>query len=311
MSTEPMSLQAPAAVVTTEATSRAARRRGPSGVQGRVWWKHVLGVIALMWALFPIVFLISAALNPAGTLSSAELLPKSASLNNFQTLFNDESRPFATWFRNSLVIAFVGASGQIFIGACAAYAFSRMRFRGRRGGLLSLLLLQMFPALLTFVALYLMFARIGDIVPAFGLDTVLGLSLVYLGGAMGANVWLLKGYFDTVPRELDEAAKVDGASHARIFFTMILRLTMPILVTTFMISFIGLFSEFLLASIFLRDVNSQTVGVGLWSMSKGNEANRLFGQFAAGALLCSIPVVALYLAVQKQIVGGLTTGSVK
>ncbi|GAA5020869.1 ABC transporter permease subunit [Terrabacter aeriphilus] len=311
MSTEPMSLQAPASVVVTEQSSRVARRRGPSGVQGRVWWKHVLGVVALMWALFPIVFLISAALNPAGTLSSAELLPKSASLNNFQTLFNDESRPFATWFRNSLVIAFVGASGQIFIGACAAYAFSRMRFRGRRGGLLSLLLLQMFPALLTFVALYLMFARIGDIVPAFGLDTVLGLSLVYLGGAMGANVWLLKGYFDTVPRELDEAAKVDGASHARIFFTMILRLTMPILVTTFMISFIGLFSEFLLASIFLRDVNSQTVGVGLWSMSKGNEANRLFGQFAAGALLCSIPVVALYLAVQKQIVGGLTTGSVK
>ncbi|MER7071947.1 ABC transporter permease subunit [Terrabacter sp. NPDC000476] len=311
MSTEPMSIQAPAAVVDTEQSARAARRRGPSGVQGRVWWKHVLGVVALMWALFPIVFLISAALNPAGTLSSAELLPKSASLNNFQTLFNDESRPFATWFRNSLVIAFVGAFGQIFIGACAAYAFSRMRFRGRRGGLLSLLLLQMFPALLTFVALYLMFARIGDIVPAFGLDTVLGLSLVYLGGAMGANVWLLKGYFDTVPRELDEAAKVDGASHARIFFTMILRLTMPILVTTFMISFIGLFSEFLLASIFLRDVNSQTVGVGLWSMSKGNEANRLFGQFAAGALLCSIPVVALYLAVQKQIVGGLTTGSVK
>ncbi len=171
-----------------------------------------------------------------------------------------------------MLIAFIGASGQVFIGACAAYAFSRMRFSGRRGGLLALLLLQMFPALLTFVALYLMFATISDLVPAIGLDTVLGLGLVYLGGAMGANVWLLKGYFDTVPRELDEAAKVDGASHARIFFTMILRLTMPILVTTFMISFIGLFSEFLLASIFLRDVDSQTVGVGLYSMSKGNEA---------------------------------------
>jgi arabinogalactan oligomer/maltooligosaccharide transport system permease protein len=298
-------------VTAREAEVTTARRKSPSGVTGRVWWKHVLGVIALMWALFPIVFLISAALNPSGTLSSAELIPNSVSLNNFRTLFNDPSRPFMTWFKNSLAIAFIGALGQIFIGACAAYAFSRMRFRGRRGGLLSLLLLQMFPALLTFVALYLMFARIGDIAPALGLDTVLGLSLVYLGGAMGGNVWLLKGYFDTVPRELDEAAKVDGASHARIFFTMILRLTMPILVTTFMIAFIGLFSEFLLASIFLRDVDSQTVGVGLWSMSKGNERNRLFGQFAAGALFCSVPVVALYLAVQKQIVGGLTTGSVK
>ncbi|MEO7449113.1 MAG: ABC transporter permease subunit [Humibacillus sp.] len=310
MSTEPMSLASPATLVTAEQT-KADTKNAPTSRGGSTWWRHALGVLALIWALFPIVFLISASLNPSGTLNSAELIPKSFSLNNFTQLLNDPARPFLTWFKNSLLIAFIGASGQVFIGACAAYAFSRMRFRGRRGGLLGLLLLQMFPALLTFVALYLIFATVSDIVPALGLDTVLGLGLVYLGGAMGANVWLLKGYFDTVPRELDEAAKVDGASHARIFFTMILRLTMPILVTTFMISFIGLFSEFLLASIFLRDVDSQTVGVGLYSMSKGNEANRLFGQFAAGALLCSIPVVALYLAVQRQLVGGLTTGSVK
>ena len=201
--------------------------------------------------------------------------------------------------------------GQVFIGACAAYAFSRMRFAGRRPGLLALLLLQMFPALLTFVALYLIFAGIGDIVPQLGLDTVLGLALVYLGGAMGGNVWLLKGYFDTIPRELDEAAKVDGASHSRIFFTMILRLAVPILVTVFMVAFIGLFSEFMLASIFLRDVDNQTLAVGLWSMTRGNERNRLFGQFAAGSLLCSIPVVLIYLIAQKQIIGGLTQGSVK
>lgn len=312
MSTEPVSLASPATRITIdESAVTTTARQKPSRAGGSVWWRHALGILALIWALFPIVFLISAALNPAGTLSSAELIPTSFSMGNFDTLFSDEARPFATWFKNSMLIAFVGALGQVFIGACAAYAFSRMRFRGRRGGLLALLLLQMFPALLTFVALYLMFAAIGDLVPQLGLNTVLGLALVYLGGAMGANVWLLKGYFDTVPRELDEAAKVDGASHARIFFTMILRLTLPILVTTFMISFIGLFSEFLLASIFLRDVDSQTVGVGLWSMSKGNERNRLFGQFAAGALLCSIPVVALYLAVQRQLVGGLTTGSVK
>ena len=205
----------------------------------------------------------------------------------------------------------VGSFGSVFIGACAAYAFSRMRFRGRRPGLLALLLLQMFPALLTFVALYITFAQVGDIFPFIGLNSVWALILIYLGGAMGANVWLLKGYFDTVPRELDEAAKVDGASHARIFFTMTLRLVTPILVTVFMLSFVGLFSEFLLASIFLRDVDSQTLGVGLYSMTRGNERNRLFGQFAAGALLASIPVVLLYLSFQRQLVGGLTQGSVK
>ena len=211
MSTEPASLTAPVKGATRASThSSATTAKAPRGLGRSVWWRHALAVVALIWALFPILFLISAAFNPSGTLNSAELIPKSFSLTNFDTLFNDPARPFTTWFKNSMLVAFIGASGQVFIGACAAYAFSRMRFKGRRGGLLSLLLLQMFPALLTFVALYLMFAKISDIVPAFGLNTVLGLGLVYLGGAMGANVWLLKGYFDTVPRELDEAAKVDG-----------------------------------------------------------------------------------------------------
>ncbi|HET7396988.1 MAG TPA: sugar ABC transporter permease [Intrasporangium sp.] len=311
MTAQPTPVSGVAARPVTRVEAVTDTKNAPTSRRSGVWWRHALAILALVWALFPIVFLVSAALNPAGTLSSAELLPTGTSFTNFSQLFNDPSRPYWSWFKNSMLIALVGALGQIFLGACAAYAFSRMRFTGRRAGLLALLLLQMFPALLTFVALYIMFAAIGDIIPALGLNTVLGLALVYLGGAMGANVWLLKGYFDTVPRELDEAAKVDGASHARIFFTMILRLVMPILVTTFMIAFIGLFSEFMLASVFLRDVDSQTLGVGLYSMSKGNEKNRLFGQFAAGSLLCSIPVVLLYLSVQKQLVGGLTTGSVK
>jgi arabinogalactan oligomer / maltooligosaccharide transport system permease protein len=282
-------------------------RRAPS--RG-MWWRHGLAVLALVWALFPIVFIVSAAINPSGTLNTAELLPKNISMANFQDLFSDPVRPYLTWYKNSMIIAGVGSLAAVFIGACAAYAFSRLRFIGRRPGLLALLMLQMFPALLAFVALYAIFSGIGDVLPAIGLDTSAGLILAYLGGAMGANVWLLKGYFDTVPRELDEAAKVDGASHARIFFTMTLRLVMPILVTVFMLSFVGLFSEFLLASIFLRDIDSQTLGVGLYYMQKADR-NRYFGQFCAGAVLASLPVVLLYLGFQKQLVGGLTQGSVK
>jgi arabinogalactan oligomer/maltooligosaccharide transport system permease protein len=275
-----------------------------------MWWRHGLAVLALIWALFPIVFIVSAALNPSGTLNTAELLPKNMSMTNFDALFADTARPYLTWYKNSMIIAGFGSLASVFIGACAAYAFSRMRFTGRRPGLLALLLLQMFPALLAFVALYITFDSIGNVLPAFGLNTSPGLILAYLGGAMGANVWLLKGYFDTVPRELDEAAKVDGASHARIFFTMTLRLVMPILVTVFMLSFVGLFSEFLLASIFLQGVDSQTLGVGLWAMQKSDK-NKYFGQFCAGAILASLPVVLLYLGFQKQLVGGLTQGSVK
>ncbi|BDZ59456.1 arabinogalactan oligomer/maltooligosaccharide transport system permease protein [Barrientosiimonas humi] len=287
-----------------------ADRQPPRG-HGSTWWRHALGILALVWALFPIVFLLSAALNRTGSLSTSSLLPQSFSLNNFSQLFNDPARPYTSWYRNSLIISLVGSLATVFIGACAAYAFSRLRFQGRRPGLMALLLLQLFPGLLAVVALYLTFNAIGDVLPGVGLNTTWGLILAYLGGAMGANIWLLKGYFDTVPRELDEAARVDGASHARIFFTMTLRLVMPILVTVFMVSFVSLFGEFMLASIFLLDADKQTLAVGLWSMSKGNEANRLFGQFAAGSLLGSLPTVLLYLAFQKQLIGGATAGSVK
>jgi arabinogalactan oligomer/maltooligosaccharide transport system permease protein len=272
------------------------------------WWRYVLAAIALVWALFPIVFIISAALNPSGTLSTTQLLPTDAGTANFTELF--AIRPYGSWYKNTLIVCGIGAFASVFIGAAAAYSFSRMRFYGRRGGLMALLLAQMFPVMLAFVAMYLTFDFIGQSVPGLGLNTLAGLILAYLGGAMGANVWLLKGYFDTVPRELDEAAKVDGASHARIFFTITLRLVLPILATVGMLSFVGLFSEFLLASIFLKDADNQTLAVGLWALLKADR-NKYFGAFAAGALLASVPVMALYLALQRYLVGGLTAGSVK
>lgn len=277
----------------------------------KVWWKHVVIWVVLVFALFPFLFVISAALNPAGSLSTTSLFPTGFSFSNFHDLFNDSARPFLTWYKNSLIISLGGSIIGVFIGACAAFAFSRLRFRGRRAGLLALLLLQMFPALLAFVGLYITFSRIGEVLPSFGLNTTWGLILAYMGGAMGANVWLLKGYFDTVPRELDEAARVDGASHARVFFTVILPLVRPILVTVFMITFVGLFGEFMLASIFLTDVDAQTLGVGLYGMTLGNESVALFGEFAAASLLASLPIMILYFVFQKQLVGGLTQGSVK
>jgi arabinogalactan oligomer / maltooligosaccharide transport system permease protein len=299
------------AAVDAEAPSRTPSSPKRKGLGGQVWWRHALGILALAWAIFPILFIYSAATNPSGTLNTASLLPSGFSTVNFQALFNDESRPYWTWYKNSMIVSIIGAFGAVFIGACAAFAFSRLRFKGRRPGMMFLLMTTFFPALLAMVAMYIIFAGISDVLPAFGLNTLAGLSLAYLGGALGANVWLLKGYFDTVPRELDEAAIVDGASHARIFFTMTLRLVMPILVTVFMLVFVGLYSEFMLASIFLTDIEHQTLGVGLYGMTLGNEANTLFGRFTAGALLASIPVMVLYLVFQRQLVGGLTTGSVK
>ena len=193
----------------------------------RVGWRHLVGILALAFSLFPILFVISAALNPLGTLSSSDLVPTGASFENFSKLFGDTD--FAKWFLNSMIIGLLAAALSMFISACAAFAFSRYRFRGRRPGLLGILLVQMFPQFLAIVAIYLIFATVTDIWPPIGFNSRWGLLLLYLGGALGVNTWLMKGFFDTIPKDLDESAKVDGATHPQIFFGIILPLVAPIL----------------------------------------------------------------------------------
>ncbi len=274
----------------------------------RVWWRHLVAVAAVAFSVFPVVFVVSAALNPLGTLSSTTLIPDGASLSNVTDLFAKTS--FAYWAGNTVVIAGVAALASMFLSALAAYAFSRFRFRGRRGGLIALLLIQMFPQFLAAVAIYLMFARISDWWPAIGFNSPGSLILVYLGGALGVNTWLMKGFFDTVPRELDESATIDGASHVQIFFRIILPLVAPILAVAGLLSFIATVNEILLANQFLTDDHSKTLAIGLWGLIAG-ERNANFGMFAAGTVLTAIPTVLLFQFLQRYIVGGLTAGAVK
>jgi arabinogalactan oligomer/maltooligosaccharide transport system permease protein len=225
-------------------------------------------------------------------------------------LFNNPQVPYATWFLNTMFIGLTAAIGTVFLGALAAYAFSRMRFTGRRVGLLSLLLVQMFPQLLGVVAIFLLLSAIGDIFPAIGLGTQTGLILVYLGGALGVNTYLMYGFFNTVPIEIDEAAKIDGASHAQIFFGIILRLVAPILAVVGLLSFIGTTSEFVIASVVLSDQSTQTLAIGLYGLVS-SETSKNWTLFSAGAVLAAVPVMALFLYLQKYIVSGLTAGAVK
>ena len=271
-----------------------------------VGWRHVVGVIAVAWAMFPVLYIVSAALNPIGTVSSSTLIPREISFTNFEQLFE---RPFERWALNTLIVCAVVTFVQLFCSALAAYAFSRFRFTGRRGGLLALLLIQMFPGFLAVVALFTMITEIGEVVPQAGLNTLPGYILVLCAGALG-QVWLIKGFFDTIPMSLDEAAKIDGASHAQTFFRVILPLVRPILAVSGLIVFVAIISEFLFASIFLTDTNSKTVANGLYGLLDGDRSNNL-GVFAAGALLVAIPVILLFLYLQRFIVGGITAGGVK
>jgi arabinogalactan oligomer / maltooligosaccharide transport system permease protein len=276
----------------------------------RVGWRHLVLIALLVFALFPIVFVVSAALNPLGTLSSTELYPTGASAENFSKLFTDGRYPFAHWFLNSTLIAGISAFASVFLSMCAAYAFSRMRFRGRRSGLMALLLIQMFPQFLAMVTIYMIFTTVTHLWPPIGFNQIWGLLLLYMGGALGVNTWLMKGFLDTVPKELDESATMDGASHVQAFFRIILPLVAPILAVTALLAFIGTINEYLLASIFLTDTDAKTLAVGLYGMIAGDR-NVNFGMFAAGTILTAIPTVGVFLWLQKYIVSGLTAGAVK
>ncbi|MEY3684799.1 MAG: hypothetical protein RLZZ394_630, partial [Actinomycetota bacterium] len=187
----------------------------------KVWWRYLVAALALVFALMPVIWVIGAAFGPSG-LTTQTVIPRVFSLDNFKVLFNDENVPFALWYRNSLLICTSAAIMQVAIATFAAYAFSRFRFKGRRLSLVGLLVLQMFPQLLSLVAIYLLMYRVSLIFPAIGTGSALGLILVYLGGAMGYNTYLLKGFFDSIPREIDEAAKVDGATAGQTFRQIIL-----------------------------------------------------------------------------------------
>jgi arabinogalactan oligomer/maltooligosaccharide transport system permease protein len=272
-------------------------------------WRHLAAVALLVFALFPVVYVLSASLNPAGTLVGSNDLFATVSFENYTRLLDETN--YARWWVNSLVVGAATAVLTAAFCALAAYAFSRFRFRGRRGGLFGLLLVQMFPQLLGYIAIFALLLSFREYFPAIGLGTLLGLILVYLGGALGVNTWLMKGFFDTVPRDIDESARVDGAGHARTFFTLILPLVTPIVVVVSMLSYIATTNEYLIARTVLGDnPDVQTLPVGLYEfISTAFEQN--WGLFSAGAVLGAILPTVVFFFVQKQIVGGLLAGAVK
>lgn len=295
-----------------EQEAAARRHRRSQRSLRRYWrevgWRHIVGLLAVGFALFPVVWVLSASFNPTSSLAGQRLIPRNLTLDNYRTLWETG---FPRWFWNSLVISGTAAFLTVLLCALAAYSFSRMRFRGRRGGLLTLLLVQMFPQLLAMVALFLMMIRIGDIFPAIGTGTRAGLILVYLGGALGVNTWLMKGFFDTIPTELDESARVDGAGHAQIFFRIVLPLVAPILAVVGLLAFVAIINDFVVAQAVLStNEDSWTMSIGLFRYIDQRYGAR-WGPFAAGAVVGSIPTVLLFAWLQKYIVSGLTQGGVK
>lgn len=223
-------------------------------------------------------------------------------LNNFRRLFNET--PYLTWYKNTLIVAVSTMVIQVMIVTLAGYTYSRYRFAGRKSSLMVFLIVQMVPTMSALTAFYVMGLL------ANGLDSFWFLTLIYIGGGIPMNTWLMKGYFDTVPIDLDESAKLDGAGHFRIFWQIVLPLVKPMVAVQALWAFMGPFGEFLLARFLLRSQERLTVAVGLQTFI--NDArNQRVALFAAGAILIAVPIAALFFFLQKYFVSGLTSGGTK
>ena len=272
--------------------------------------RWILAVILIAFAIFPVVWIISASINPVSTLATQQFIPDNPSLDNFRALVGNPIFPYFTWLGNSVKIAVISTLLTLTLTTMAAFAFSRFRFKGRQAMLRAILLIQVFPNLLAIVALFTIVKQFGDVISAIGLNTHAALILVYTGGAMGMNIWLMKGYMDTIPRDIDESAHVDGATDWQVFTKLILPLLRPILVVIGILSFIGTYGEFIIARTLETRSELQTVMVGLQIFTAGQYTQN-WGVFAAGALIAALPIMIIYLVLQDQIVGGLTAGAVK
>ncbi|MEQ6375447.1 sugar ABC transporter permease [Bacillaceae bacterium S4-13-58] len=253
---------------------------------------------------YPLLWTVGISLNPGTNMYTTKMIPDNWSLEHYKWLFTDPNSDYLIWYKNSLYVAIVNSAVSVFLTALIAYAFSRYQFVGRKYGLYAFLLLQMFPALMGMVALYILLNIMGL------LDSLYGLMLIYIGGQIPFNAWLVKGYFDTIPRELDEAARIDGAGHFKVFFSIMLPLAKPILAVVALFNFMAPFMDFLLPRIVLSSKENYTLALGLFNFIN-QQFSTNFTRFAAGAILIAVPIALVFLLLQRYLISGLTSGATK
>jgi arabinogalactan oligomer/maltooligosaccharide transport system permease protein len=319
--------QKPRAVSAPGLASRIVRaivgleQNAPSGRPGQSRWTHVLGhvflIVMVLITAYPLLWVVTVAFSGKQSLAIVDMpenatrfdrlravipWPTTWSSTNFVAVLNDQ--PFGKWMLNSVAIAAGTTVLGVFLACTAAYAFSRLNFPGRRAGMLAFLVSQMFPGTLMLIPLYIVLVQWLNLG-----SSKFGLILAYATTSIPFSVWMLKGYFDTIPKDLEEAALIEGASTGQIFWHVILPLAKPALAVTALFSFMSAWNEFILAATFMNEESMYTAPVGLRFFVGG--FSQQWGYFAAGSILVSVPVTILFLFLQRYLVSGLTAGSVK
>jgi maltose/maltodextrin transport system permease protein len=284
----------------------------------RVVAAHAFLLALCALVIFPFVIILSISFRP-GNFATGSIIPETISLEHWRFAlglpFQDSSGrlvepdlPVLKWLWNSVKIATMSAIVGLLLSTTAAYAFARMRFKGKKAALTGLMLMQMFPSVLALVAIYAIFDRIGNAFPAFGVGSHWAVLLAYSGG-IALHVWTIKGYYDTIPVEIEEAAKVDGATPWQAFRLVLLPMALPILMVVFLLAFIGAIIEYPVASILLQQQESLTMAVGANQFLYAQKY--LWGDFAAAAILSGLPITVVFILAQKWMISGLTAGGIK
>lgn len=265
---------------------------------------YLIIFIMILFVLFPVIWTFVSSLNPGDNLYTSEMsfIPKNPSWRHYNKLFKETN--FTLWYRNTLKVAVATSVLTVILVTFTAYAFSRLEFYGRKVGLIVMLGLQMFPGIMNMVAMYVLLNLFGL------LDTHLGLIIIYAGGSIPYNTWLMKGYMDGITKSLEEAAIIDGASKWAIMWRIIFPLILPMVSVIAIFSFVSPFGDFLFARLVLTTPTNWTLAVGLHDFINARFGQR-YTQFAAGSLLAALPITILYLSLQGLLIGGLTKGSVK
>ncbi len=284
----------------------------------RVVAAHVFLIALCALVIFPFLVVLSVSFRP-GNFATGSLIPEAISLDHWRYALGlpylgrdgvmvEPELPVLLWLWNSVKVATLSALITLLFSTTGAYALARMKFRGRTQVLSGLMLMQMFPAVLALAAIYAIFDRIGSVFPALGVDTHWALLLAYSGG-IAMHVWTIKGYYDTIPHEVEEAAKVDGATPWQAFRLVLLPMALPILVVVFLLAFIGVLIEYPVASVLLHREEMLTLAVGTKMFVA--EHNFKWGDFAAVAILSGLPITVVFMLAQKWMIAGLTAGGIK
>ncbi len=272
--------------------------------------RYIVAALLVIFAVTPFFWVVATSMNPAKSLLGAKLIPDNLTLGNYGDLLNSKSFAFGLWMLNSFKVSFISVFFIVIITCVSAYALSRFRFTGKRGIMVAILILNVFPGILAMIAIYTLMQQLGTFIPGLGLNTHGGLIFIYVAGSMSINTLMVKSYIDTIAVELDESAMIEGATHWQTFWRIVFPVIQPIVVTVGILAFMTTYGDFIIANLLLKGNDKITVMVGIFQFTQ-QRFDTNWGIVTAGTVLAALPVVALFFSAQKHILGGLTSGAVK